>query len=140
MTVRPAVASDAEGVVSLWDRAAGSTSAPADVPGVLRLLARDPDALLLAVEDDALVGTILVGWDGWRCNLYRLAVEPSHRRAGVASALLDAAAARAVALGAPRLYAMVADANEGGVGFWSASGFRRDPDGDHRWTRRVQEG
>ena len=53
-----------------------------------RLHLRDPDALILAVDGDRIVGTVIAGWDGWRCHLYRLAVAPDRRRAGIGRALI----------------------------------------------------
>ena len=99
----------------------------------LALLARDPDALLVAVDDDGLAGTVIVGWDGWRCHLYRMAVADTHRRRGVGAALVDAALERARALGVRRLDAMVADDNDLGIAFWEACGFERY-DHDTRWS------
>jgi ribosomal protein S18 acetylase RimI-like enzyme len=68
-----------------------------------------------------------VGWDGWRLGLYRLAVDPDHRRLGIAGALLDEAVRIARAVGAVRLDAMVDEHNDDGVAFWSAAGFRPNP-------------
>ena len=39
---------------------------------VITLLRRDPDAFLIAQDDVALAGTLIVGWDGWQCHLYPL--------------------------------------------------------------------
>jgi ribosomal protein S18 acetylase RimI-like enzyme len=36
------------------------------------------------------VGTLVAAWDGWRGNMYRLAVLPEHRRAGIGRELVDA--------------------------------------------------
>ncbi|NEE56178.1 GNAT family N-acetyltransferase, partial [Streptomyces sp. SID8455] len=65
-----------------------------DGDGVARLVERDPDALILAERDGTLVGTVIAGFDGWRCHLYRLAVHPEQRRRGVGGALLAAAEER----------------------------------------------
>lgn len=40
----------------------------------------DPDASLLTVEHDEVVGTVIAGRAGWRAHLYRLAVRPHRRR------------------------------------------------------------
>ncbi|MGO9498921.1 MAG: GNAT family N-acetyltransferase [Solirubrobacteraceae bacterium] len=41
-------------------------------------------------DEGELVGALIAGWDGWRGNMYRLAVGPDHRRRGVARRSLDA--------------------------------------------------
>ncbi len=70
---------------------------------MLKLIERDPDALLLAISNRALIGTIITGWDGWRAHLYRLAVDPLYRRRGVGKALIEQAEARLAPLGAIRI-------------------------------------
>jgi ribosomal protein S18 acetylase RimI-like enzyme len=132
-TLRPAVVADVPAVVDLWDRAAGPTRHAGGELDTIRLLERDPGALIVAVDGDTIVGTLVVGWDGWRAHLYRLCVEPAARRRGIARALVDAAARRAVALGAVRLDAMVHAHNAEAVGFWAAAGFTVEGD-DQRWS------
>jgi ribosomal protein S18 acetylase RimI-like enzyme len=132
--IRTATFADLAAVVDLWNRAGGPTRHPGRVPEATRLLERDPDALLVAAADGRLVGTLVAGWDGWRFHLYRLAVEPGARRQGVARDLVAAARARAVALGASRVDAMVAGENRDAHRFWSAEGFTLE-DHDQRWSQ-----
>ena len=80
---RYAVAADADDVMKFWATAAEDAHRPPDsADAVLRLIASEPEALILAVDNTVVVGSIIVGWDGWRCHLYRLAVAPTHRRQG----------------------------------------------------------
>lgn len=122
-TIRSATAADIEPVLSFWIDATTEPSTTDDVASVGRLLEHAPDALVLAVEQDAIVGTVIVGWDGWRGTLYRLAVAPSHRRTGVATALVDEAQRRLRALGAQRLHLIVAHDQEGARSFWSSANY-----------------
>jgi len=128
LTIRAATADDLTAVVELWDRAAGPTRHAGRRAEAMQLLARDAEALLAAVDGGQVVGTLIVGWDGWRCHLYRLAVDPTVRRRGVARALLAEARRRASALGAIRLDAMVNLENTTAVAFWNAEGFALEPD------------
>lgn len=105
-----------------------------DLPGVTRLHDRDPQALLLARRDGELVGTVIAGFDGWRCHLYRLAVHPGHRRQGIGSALLAAAEERFAALGGRRADAMVRGGNARAHGAWDAAGYQPED----TWTRWVK--
>ncbi|MEU1281446.1 GNAT family N-acetyltransferase [Streptomyces sp. NPDC005805] len=132
--IRTAVASDAEAVLAFWRTAAEGTSITDDLDGVTRLIARDPEALILAEADGILVGSVIAGWDGWRCSLYRLAVLPSHRRRGIAATLLRAAERRFAAVGGRRGDAMVLEANERARHAWAAAGYHRE---DH-WRRWVK--
>ena len=98
----------------------------------ITLLRRDPNALLIAHDDVGLAGTLILGWDGWRCHLYRLVVEPRCRRQGIASRLVDEAKRRARSLGAGKVEALVALDNAPAVMFWEAQDLELDRR-DGRW-------
>ena len=137
LSVRPASVPDVPEVIALWQIAGGPTRTPPTASAVRRLLQTDPEALLVGEQSGKIVGTIIVGWDGWRCRLYRLAVTPAHRREGVATTLLGAALAHATAIGVTRIDAMVDATNDVGTGFWQTSGFTLD-DVELRWSFLVQ--
>ncbi|WP_063732943.1 GNAT family N-acetyltransferase [Streptomyces sp. RTd22] len=134
LRIRHATPSDVDTVLAFWREAAEGTSISDDRNGVARLIARDAESLLLAERDGALAGTVIAGFDGWRCHLYRLAVHPAHRRRGVATALLAAAEERFAALGGRRGDAMVLDENALAHHAWSAAGYAREP----QWSRWVK--
>ncbi|MFJ5305012.1 GNAT family N-acetyltransferase [Streptomyces sp. NPDC088350] len=132
--IRSAALADIDAVLAFWREAAEGTSISDDRDGVARLIARDPDALILAERDGRLVGSVIAGFDGWRCHLYRLAVHPEHRRRGIGSALLTAAEERFVALGGRRGDAMVLERNETGQHAWRAAGYAPE----EHWRRWVK--
>ncbi|MHB9755205.1 GNAT family N-acetyltransferase [Streptomyces sp. BYX5S] len=134
LNMRSATADDIDAVLAFWREAAEGTSITDDHDGMTRLIERDADALILAERDGLLVGTVIAGFDGWRCSAYRLAVHPDHRRRGIATALLEAAEQRFTALGGRRVDAMVLEANTRAHGAWASSGYHRE---DH-WRRWVK--
>jgi ribosomal protein S18 acetylase RimI-like enzyme len=137
ISYRHAQHEDAEAVLELWARAAEDSGRPADdLDALHRMIDRDPQALELALHGEAIVGTLLAGFDGWRCALYRLAVAPEHRGRGIASVLLEHAEARFRALGATRSLAMVLDANELGAGFWRRHGYEPQAEWS-RWAKPL---
>jgi ribosomal protein S18 acetylase RimI-like enzyme len=134
LRIRPAAPADLDAVLAFWRTAAEGTSISDDRAGVERLVDRDPDALILAERGGELVGTVIAGFDGWRCHLYRLAVHPERRRQGIASALLAAAEERFVRLGGRRADAMVLVRNATAHHAWGAAGYGPE----EQWRRWVK--
>src|SRR5215211_5984810 len=127
LRIRTAGADDVPAVLALWARARSANASTPDTPQALtRLLETSPGALLVADEDEAIVGAVIAAWDGWRGSMYRLAVEPAHRRRGIALALVRAGETRLARCGARRITALVAHEEAEAVGLWEAAGYVRD--------------
>ncbi|MBQ1088711.1 GNAT family N-acetyltransferase [Streptomyces sp. B93] len=138
LRIRAAGPDDLDTVLAFWKVAAEGTSISDDRAGVERLVACDPGALILAERDGELAGTVIAGFDGWRCHLYRLAVHPDHRRQGVGGALLSAAEERFVRLGGRRGDAMVLTRNETAHHAWRAAGYAPEEQW-RRWVKHLAE-
>ena len=120
--LRPAVVDDVPEILTFWTAATAEPSSTDDTAGVRSLLERAPGALIVAVDDDAIVGTVIAGWDGWRGALYRLAVAPTHRRQGIATALVAAAERRLHTQGVRRMHLIVSTAGgPAAVDFWTST-------------------
>jgi ribosomal protein S18 acetylase RimI-like enzyme len=135
VTVRTASLADTDAILDLWARGAGESSIANDAAQIERMLARDPEMLLLALDDDGrIVGSVIAGFDGWRAHVYRMAVLPEARKLGAGRALVEAMETRFRALGAVRSDAIVLLDNDLGRAFWAACGYEPDPKSD-RWVR-----
>ncbi len=135
--VRTATAADIDAVIAVWAEARSSAARTPDDPKVVeQLLERDPGALLVAESDGQVVGVLIAGWDGWRGNVYRLAVLPSHRRQSIARELVEAGHERLRAQGARRVTALVGGEEGAAHRLWRALGYQRD-EFVHRFVRDL---
>lgn len=124
-------------MLELWGTSRSAASVTADTPEAVHALLSQPGSvLLLALEGDTLVGTLVVGWDGWRGNMYRLAVAESARRRGIASALVEAGQEHLRATGCRRVTALVGVSEAAAAALWEAAGYTRDERVD-RFVRNL---
>lgn len=121
--IRPAAAGDVAAILELWGAERSAHAVTDDTPEAVR---RALDAILVAEDGGAIAGAVIAASDGWRGNLYRLAVRDSHRRRGIGLALVQAGEARLRALGVPRITALVAFDDEDARAFWRAAGYAAD--------------
>jgi len=85
VAIRPCRAEECEAVLALWRRAGATASATDTLEELLRLVRSEHgDGFLVAIQEGAIVGSVIGGWDGWRGNIYRLAVAPEAQRRGLA--------------------------------------------------------
>ena len=126
MELRRATVEDADAILALWKAADATPGATDEVNAIRRAVARPEVAFLLAIEDGAIVGSIIAAFDGWRGNIYRLVTHPAHRRRGVARAMLARAEELLAGWGVRRITALVENAHPDAVGFWRAVGYLDD--------------
>lgn len=124
-------------ILDFWVSNAENGSRPTDTADAIRaLVEKDPEALILAVDNDEIVGTIVAGWNGWRSGLYRLAVRADKRSQGIGRLLVERALERFISLGVNRVDAMVLDDNEAAHTAWASYGFTRQ-DNWSRWVKSL---
>jgi ribosomal protein S18 acetylase RimI-like enzyme len=127
VSVRRCEVGDLPRVLELWEEARSGHASIADRTEDLERLVKDRDtALLVAERDGEVVGALIAGWDGWRGNMYRLAVQRDHRRAGIGLKLTRAGEEHLRRRGARRVTALVAFDDVVAAGFWDAVGYPAD--------------
>lgn len=127
LTIRPCRSDELGAVLELWAESRSPHARTRDDLEVLeRLLERDPESLLVAEIAGRVVAALIAAWDGWRGNMYRLAVTGVKRRQGIGLALVREGEARLHAKGARRVTALVAREDERARGLWRAAGYEDD--------------
>ncbi|MDB5738302.1 MAG: acetyltransferase [Sphingomonas bacterium] len=112
-------------VITLW-QAAGLVR-PWNDPhtDITTALACASSTVLAAHAGNALVGTVMAGFDGHRGWLYYLAVAEDHRRKGLGRALVAAAEAWLAERGAPKVQLMIRSENKAVADFYEKIGYER---------------
>ena len=81
----------------------------------------------VALSDDAVVGTIMAGYDGHRGWLYSVAVAPTHRRQGIGAQLVKHAERALAEKGCLKINLQVMPDNERVTAFYAALGYAVEP-------------
>jgi ribosomal protein S18 acetylase RimI-like enzyme len=126
MKIRPFRPADEDGVVALW-HACGLTR-PWNDPhrDIQRKLSEQPELFLVATDNDALIGSAMVGFDGHRGWVYYLAVSPQHRRLSVGRALMQEAERLLMERGCPKINLLVRSSNAEVIAFYRKLGYTQD--------------
>jgi len=117
---------DTDAVVALW--AACDLTRPWNDPrkDIARKLEVQREWFLVAVEDHAIVGSVMAGYDGHRGWVNYLAVDPEHRRGGLGRELMAEAERLLGEAGCPKINLQVRGTNEAALGFYERLGYTQD--------------
>ena len=113
---------DIDHVLALWRVGSQGGSTNTRVALETRLK-RDRDWFLLAWDGIELAGGAMGGWDGWRANIYRLAVHPDYRRRGIGQELVRRVEKMLQGAGATRIYALALIDSPEAAPFWASLGY-----------------
>jgi ribosomal protein S18 acetylase RimI-like enzyme len=125
---------DAQAVLELWRQAEATPGVTDTAEDLCRAVTQSKANVLVAEVKGQIVGSIIGTFDGWRGNIYRLAVHPDYRRQGLARALVAEVEKRLSRQGARRITALVEKDHPWAMSFWEAVGYRVD----ERIVRRVR--
>jgi ribosomal protein S18 acetylase RimI-like enzyme len=123
LEIRSFRAEDEAAVIALW-QSAGLTR-PWNDPArdIARKLRMQPEWFLIGLVADAIVASVMAGYDGHRGWVYYLAVAPEYQRRGYARALMERAEALLLEAGCPKLNLQVRGDNEEALGFYERLGY-----------------
>jgi ribosomal protein S18 acetylase RimI-like enzyme len=126
--IRPFDPSDMAALDRLWRACFPGdpprNAAPLSVPEKLRV---DPGSVLVAVEADAIIGSVMHGYDGHRGWLWGVAVAPVHRGHGIGAALVRAAEAALAAKGCAKVNLQIREGNDAVAAFYDRLGYVVEP-------------
>lgn len=126
MEIRTYRTDDEDAVIQLWH--ACNLVFPQNNPhkDIQRKLACQPELFLVGVENNRIVASVMVGYDGHRGWLNYVAVDPVHQRTGLGRQLLAEAEKRLRALGCPKINLQVRRSNSQVLAFYRRLGFVED--------------
>lgn len=117
---------DEDAVVRLW-QVCGLVVAWNDPRrDIRRKLKVQPEMFLVACLQGRVVASVMAGYEGHRGWINYLAVDPRHRRAGIARRLMAEAEARLRRIGCPKICLQVRSANTAVIDFYKKLGFTFD--------------
>ena len=117
---------EAEALLALWQAAETSPSITDTIADVRRAI-ESTAFVLVAEADQRIVGSLIATFDGWRGNMYRIAVHPDYRRCGIGRALVKEGERCLTKLGTKRITALVEEKYPWATAFWSSVGYEIEP-------------
>ena len=124
--IRECCPEEAEALLTLWQTAGTSPSITDTIADIQRTI-ESHASVLVADADQRIVGSLIATFDGWRGNMYRIAVHPGYRRRGIGRALVEEGEKRLTKLGTKRITALVEEKYPWAIAFWSSVGYEIEP-------------
>ncbi len=121
-------ATDRLQVVELWRNVFGYETAHNEPNlAISKKIAINDGLFFVAVENSAIVGTIMAGYDGHRGWLYSVAVDPGKRLNGLGSSLVIHAEKALADLGCMKINLQLLATNEATAAFYKSIGYSVEP-------------
>ena len=116
-----------EPLVDLWQQCGLTRPWNDPIKDIQRKLTDTMGQLVLMVDDDKLIGSVMVGFDGHRGSVFYLAVLPDYQARGCGKQLMQYCEDYLLQLGCPKLNLCVRDTNVKVLDFYQALGYEPEP-------------
>jgi ribosomal protein S18 acetylase RimI-like enzyme len=126
MQVRAFQDSDEAAVIALWEAAGLTRSWNDPRKDIERKRAVQREWFLVGTHADAVIASIMVGYDGHRGWINYLAVSPAHRLQGHARTLMREAERLLTAAGCPKINLQIRSTNASVIEFYKSIGYAQD--------------
>lgn len=126
MTIQRATVHDADALIAFWAATGASMGYTDNADCVRTAIVSSRAVMLLALDEERIVGSLLGTFDGWRGHMYRLVVDPARRRRGIATSLVRQMEQQFGEWGVKRVNVLVERNRPSAAAFWTAVGYPRD--------------
>ncbi len=126
MKVRVYTGNDRDDVISLWNECGLVQQQNDPLKDIDRKLGVDPDLFLVGVHENAIVATVMGGYEGHRGWINYLAVRPVDQRKGFGRVIMQAVEERLQNKGCPKINLQIRTSNQDVVSFYEAIGYNVD--------------
>jgi ribosomal protein S18 acetylase RimI-like enzyme len=126
MQIRPFERPDELAVVALWERCGLTRQWNDPHKDIARKLAVQPELFLVGVVDEAVIATVMAGYEGHRGWVNYLAVAPAFRGQGLARALMQQVEESLLRRGCPKVSLLVRTSNPEAIDFYRHLGYSQD--------------
>ena len=126
MKIRRYRSADQDAVVALWHRCELVCPQNDPLKDIRRKLQVNPEWFLVGEKNGSLVATCMAGYEGHRGWINYLAVDPEHRRQGLAGQIVATAETHLRGAGCPKINLQVRNSNQKALGFYQAIGYTID--------------
>ncbi|MBW8760330.1 MAG: GNAT family acetyltransferase [Burkholderiales bacterium] len=126
MQIRPFRDSDEAAVIALWEAAGLTRSWNDPRKDVERKRSVRPEWFLVGTVGEAVMASIMIGYDGHRGWINYLAVDAAHRNQGHARTLMREAERLLAAAGCPKINLQIRSTNASVIAFYQRIGYLQD--------------
>jgi ribosomal protein S18 acetylase RimI-like enzyme len=126
MQIRPFERTDEPAVVALWEECRLTRAWNDPLKDIARKLAVQPELFLVGIFNEAVIATVMAGYDGHRGWVNYLAVAPAFRGRGFARELMEHVEQLLLRRGCPKVSLLVRTSNPEAVAFYRHLGYVQD--------------